>query len=902
MAPIDALRTFFGHGEFRRGQEEVVQAALSRKDALVVMATGSGKSACFQLPGLVLGKPVAVISPLVSLMQDQVIRLNQTVAPTLVKLGKLPPNGVAATYLGSSQFDQTAVAEAARGNVPFIYLTPEKTIEYGGLQMLRHIHETVGLALIAVDEAHCVSEWGHDFRPVYQSLGALRKELPTVPIHALTATATPRVRADIKKSLGLCEDSIEVVCPFGRPNLSFQVRPKRGMGVDLMFVVQELKKPIPPSTAVYCSTKADVESIQGFLQSHLAPLGRVALTYHAGMPLDARKSAHMAFLTGMLDGKLAPVVVATVAFGMGIDKPDIRRVVHYGGTQTVEAYYQQAGRAGRDGLPATCTLIFADKDFVDFKTSNFYAPKGPDGSVNTEQKAALDASTNAMHAICSDQRRCRQRMLVEWLAGGPNAPEAALSDSPDPAKCGVCDNCTRTSSGQEIDRDLTELVKPILQAICCFGDGRPEGQYLDYLLGNNRNKLERMLQGSHGRLFGAWKGHQGTGVPRNKDVAKALMAALRQEGFLQTTTETFVTQGGYSAGYQSYTLTPKGHEVLSAAFTGSIKLPPPQIVLDEERRARERIEKKLAELKSEKISLDTIPVEELRRGTGPTIDGEQRWVRKLEFLRRGSEAQVKMADALEQLLARARDWRQAEAVKRGMAPGAIADDPMLRRIALAARDTEHSPDAEQLCTNAGMRFEGTAGLAALIAAWREEYKIRADSGAEQSAESQERVVIPPSWSPFPVAGAPKMSPTVSESLEMFSQGMDLATVAMRKAKQVVASTVENHLATALLNADPRALRNLPRIRELFPKRAEIEKMEAAIKQTSSDPMDQKMPLGPVALELGGEDGKNQWFQRLRWYMVLLQLGLPMNYEPCPLNGQKRALDEASQPPAMRARQ
>eukprot|EP00927_Polykrikos_kofoidii_P062520 TRINITY_DN57330_c0_g1_i1.p1 TRINITY_DN57330_c0_g1~~TRINITY_DN57330_c0_g1_i1.p1 ORF type:complete len:984 (-),score=183.69 TRINITY_DN57330_c0_g1_i1:124-2925(-) len=912
MPPDEALRKFFGHTTFRRGQTQVVQAALAGKDALVVMATGSGKSICFQLPGLVLGKPVVVISPLVSLMQDQVIRLNQTVGPALVTEGMLRKGHPAATFLGGAQEDSTAQSRVAAGEVPFVYLTPEKAIDFGGVELLQSLHKKGGLGLIAVDEAHCVSEWGHDFRPVYQRLGALRDALPGVPILALTATATPQVRADMARSLKLHDDRLTMVCNFDRLNLGFEVRMKRGLGPDLNFLVQELKGPSPQATAVYCTTKADVDSIRAFFQEHLVACGRVALGYHAGMSQAARKEAHVAFLTGMLNGKPAPVVVATVAFGMGIDKPDIRRVVHYGSTQTVEAYYQQAGRAGRDGLQSTCTMFYSEKDFVDFKTSDFFAPKRPDGTVNKEQKASLDLSTDAMRSFCCEARQCRQRILVEWLAGGADKPEAALSGD-DPLRCGRCDNCRRAASGEETERDMSDLAKPILKTIIAFGDGKSEGAYLDLLMGTNEKKVGYLAQ-KNKQLYGAWKngGSQvrGVSVPRTRELAKALIASLRQEGFLASSAETFTTGAGYNAGFQAFRLTPKGQAAASSNVAMPVVLPVPQIIRDEEKRIRERAEKKIAELKGANLSVDAVPVEELTRGEGPTLDGEMQWVRKLAHMRKGPEQQVKMADACETLLSRAMAWRQDQAVSSGMAPGAIADDPMLRRIVLAARDVRFSPDPEKLCYDAGMRFQGIAGLAAIVKAWRDEFKIvddssssasQQDDGTAQASPALARIQIPKGWSPVPMPGAPKVSPTITESLDLFNQGMDLAQVALKKAKQVIASTVEGHLQSALLNADPRAVRNIDRLKPLFPVRDHVEKIQEALRKTNSNPLDPKMPTTVVAVELGGEEGKSQWFSRIKWYMVLLQLGLRMEFEDAPSaqSGQKRGSEgpesEASRP-------
>uniref|UniRef100_A0A7S1LS09 Uncharacterized protein n=1 Tax=Alexandrium catenella TaxID=2925 RepID=A0A7S1LS09_ALECA len=506
-----------------------------------------------------------------------------------------------------------------------------------------------------------------------------------------------------------------------------------------------------------------------------------------------------------------------------------------------------------------------------------------------------------MKAFCSEPRRCRQHMLVEWLAGGAGSPEAVLGNSMEPTRCGVCDNCKRAASGMETERDMIDLALPILQAMAALGGGKAEGFILDLLMGTNEKKIGWALRG-RADLHGAWKAgaQPGMGVPRTRDVAKAMVQMLRQEGYLSASTESFTTGSGYNAGFQAFDITPKGKAVLQPGARPELILPIPQAVRDEETKAREKLERKLAELRSEKISLENIPAEELRRGTGPIIDGESRWVRKLDSLRKGTETQVKMAAALEALLARARDWRQAEAVKRSMAPGAIADDPMLRRIVLAAKDAVHSPDAEKVCFDAGMRFEGTGGLAALITAWREEYGITADASTEGAAGVQELLTFPANWQPRPVAGAPKLSPTVTESLDLFSQGHDLAAVAIKKAKQVVASTVENHLSTGLLNADPRVVRNLARIRSLFPNRGEVEKIQAALRKTGSDAADPKMTLGPVALELGGEEGKGQWYGKLRWFCALVQLEMPIAFEPDPsvpgaAAGQKRGISDVDAP-------
>jgi len=528
---------------------------------------------------------------------------------------------------------------------------------------------------------------------------------------------------------------------------------------------------------------------------------------------------------------------------------------------------------------------------------------------------------------------------------------------------------------------MTELAVPILQVVGAL-QGKAEGFYLDMLMGTNEKKhalhVDRLKD-----LFGQWKAQgeraDAVGVRRTRDLAKALMSTLRQEGFLRVTQESFNTASGFGAGYQAYHLAEKG----SRQDTNKIALPIPGLLRDEEKRQEQKRQEKEEVLRREGINLDAIPKQELLRGEGCVLDAELRWVRTLSRLR---SSQAVAAEALEELLTRCKLWRQSEAVNLNMAPGSIADDALLRRIVLAAEDERMAPDVKKLCVDAGMRFQGIDGLvqvlldwrkeraaevqqrqweerlskwragsedqvklanateallqkcqlwrqqtgeaisdellrrlcllsgtsshaaekmcsdagigadhvgalAQIIQSWRAEHRVVPDGEENAMADVASEILLqPPSESLRPVPGVAKVTKTVEESLNLFAQGHDLATVAMkREGKAILAATVEGHLVTAFLNADPRILRHLDRVWELLPHRQQVEGIEEAFVATKSDPKDPKMPLKPVAVHLGGEDGANEWYGKIRWVMALKQLGIPLQF-----TGRKRSFGQVGQ--------
>jgi ATP-dependent DNA helicase RecQ len=337
--PEGALHELFGFEEFRPGQREAVDAAVAGRDVLVVMPTGSGKSLCYQLPALMRADLTVVVSPLVSLMQDQVQAIER-VAPGYVGLVNAQQD---------TATNRRTLERAARGDLRLLYVAPERFSSPGFLDRIRHAR----IGLFVVDEAHCVSQWGHDFRPDYFRLADAARWLGAEAIVASTATATPQVAADIVGRLGL-RDPARVSTGFDRPNLSFAVVRCANKPAVHRGIAAALAEPGALPGIVYAGTRADAERLAARLGSEL---GVEAIAYHAGLPRDARAEAQRRFMAGE-----APIVVATNAFGMGIDKADVRTVCHESVPSSLEAYYQEAGRAGRDGRPARCLVFATGKD------------------------------------------------------------------------------------------------------------------------------------------------------------------------------------------------------------------------------------------------------------------------------------------------------------------------------------------------------------------------------------------------------------------------------------------------------------------------------------------------------------------------------------------------------------
>ena len=431
MTKEEALKTYFGYDAFRGGQEPVIDALLSGRDALAIMPTGAGKSVCYQIPALLLPGITLVVSPLVSLMRDQVTQLVQM--------------GVPAAFLNSSLTYRQyllALERAKAGRYKIIYVAPERLETEGFLDFACH----ADISLVAVDEAHCISQWGQDFRPSYLNIPAFLETLKKRPaLGAFTATATPEVREDIEKLLGL-RDPLRVTTGFDRKNLYFEVQEP----ADKRSALLELVWSRPGKCGiVYCSTRKTVEEICGFLQE----AGVSATRYHAGLEPEERRQNQEDFLYDR-----AQVMVATNAFGMGIDKSDVRYVIHYNMPKDIESYYQEAGRAGRDGLPSSCILLYSGRDV---RTAQYLIEHG-------ESREELDAETaerlrerdmqrlRRMVGYCRT-RHCLRQYILQYF--GETAPDT----------CGTCWNCLHNFEEVDVSREARAILRCVMETGQHFG-------------------------------------------------------------------------------------------------------------------------------------------------------------------------------------------------------------------------------------------------------------------------------------------------------------------------------------------------------------------------------------------------------------------------------------------------
>jgi len=390
----NSLKQIFGFDTFRPLQREIMEEILAGRDAFALLPTGGGKSLCFQIPGLLLPRLTVVVSPLIALMKDQVDSLHAA--------------GVAATYLNSSL---TAAESSARlrglhaGQYKLLYLAPERLMLSGVLEDLQRW----GVSLLAIDEAHCISEWGHDFRPEYRQIAALRNLFPKTPLLALTATATPRVREDIVTQLRL-EKARRFVASFNRPNLTYRVEAKSKSYEKVRFFIKSRRS---EAGIIYCQSRKGAEE----LASKLADDGIPALPYHAGLTTTERAKNQELFLRDKTN-----VICATIAFGMGINKSNVRFVIHYDLPKNIEGYYQETGRAGRDGLPSECLLLYSSGDAV--KQRRFIDEK----TDPEERRIALEQLQQILHYAEAEQ--CRRSTLLDYF--GETGSEG---------NCGGCDNC-----------------------------------------------------------------------------------------------------------------------------------------------------------------------------------------------------------------------------------------------------------------------------------------------------------------------------------------------------------------------------------------------------------------------------------------------------------------------------
>jgi ATP-dependent DNA helicase RecQ len=490
----NALKRTFGFDAFRPGQEAVVSHILTGRDVLALMPTGGGKSLCYQLPALLQPGVSLVVSPLIALMQDQVRQLQD--------------NDIAATFINSSLAPAEIARRTAglqRGDYKLVYLAPERLVLAEFLDgPLRRLGDGPGINAFVIDEAHCVSEWGHDFRPEYRQLSVLRRRHPQTPILAFTATATPRVRSDIMAQLALRDPAVHLTS-FNRPNLFYRVRPKTKRTADeLLAQAREGGAGI-----VYCLSRRRVDELTA--QLHAA--GVRVRPYHAGLDANTRRENQEAFIRDDIQ-----VIVATIAFGMGINKPDVRWVIHHDLPKSLESYYQESGRAGRDGDPARCTLYFG---LGDIRTSEFLIQQkidpGSGEALEAEQRIARQQLRQVLdYAESTDCRRAIQLRYFDEVFATP---------------CSACDNCCEPRT----TRDCTLEARQFLSCIARLAQ-RGERFGAAYLIEILRGaRTERVMSRGHDSLS-----VYGIGKDRRVDEWRSLARSLLHQRLLEE------TEDGYS--------------------------------------------------------------------------------------------------------------------------------------------------------------------------------------------------------------------------------------------------------------------------------------------------------------------------------------------------------------------
>ncbi len=502
-SPKEILQTVFGYEAFRPLQREVIQNLLKRIDTLAVMPTGGGKSLCYQIPALIFEGLTIVVSPLIALMKDQVEGLKEF--------------GVPAVFLNSSlaiEDYQANLARVLRGDVKILYVSPEGLLNPSLLHFLTNIR----VDCLTIDEAHCISQWGHDFRPDYRQLVAVRKQFPQAVCAAFTATATPRVRQDVCESLGFDRQGQEFVGSFNRPNLFLEVRPKR----DAMQQALEFVQRFPhQSGIIYCGTRANVDQLYNYLQN----AGISALPYHAGLEDETRKHNQEAFIKDDVR-----VIVATIAFGMGIDKPDVRFIVHFDLPQSIENYYQEIGRAGRDGLPSHCLLLY---NYADAGTQRYFIEQKD----SAEQRRIAYFHLQALVEYAESQDCRRIPLLIHF------------GEEYEQKNCATCDNCQTASDRRQAggaDENLVDITVPAKKFLSCVkrtGERFGAGHISDVLRASQNKKV---LQFEHHYLS-----TYGIGMEYSREQWMGLSRQLLQKGLLNR-----------DARYGGLKLTRKAYEFL----------------------------------------------------------------------------------------------------------------------------------------------------------------------------------------------------------------------------------------------------------------------------------------------------------------------------------------------------
>lgn len=466
------LKEVFGYSQFRGTQEAIIQNILAGRNTFVIMPTGAGKSLCYQLPAVVQDGTAVVISPLIALMKNQVDQMNAV--------------GVTAEFLNSTlnKAEMTRVkAGVLAGQTKLLYVAPESLTKEENISFLRKAN----ISFVAIDEAHCISEWGHDFRPEYRRIRSIVEMLGNLPLVALTATATPKVQQDIQKNLSM-EDANLFKSSFNRHNLFYEVQPKRDTKRQL---IRFIKQRPGQSGIIYCLSRKKVEEIADFLKVNDIR----ALPYHAGLEASTRMKNQDAFLNEEVD-----VIVATIAFGMGIDKPDVRFVIHYDAPKSLEGYYQETGRAGRDGMEGHCLMFYAEADIAKLEKFNKDKP--------------VTERDNARHLLAemtdyAESGVCRRRQLLHYFG------EVLEKD------CGYCDNCRKPTAKTRYDKEIALA----LEAVKCTEERFGARHVCDVITGVRNEYVESY---EHYKLPSFGKGTAYSG-----DFWYSMLRQLNIHGFLE---------------------------------------------------------------------------------------------------------------------------------------------------------------------------------------------------------------------------------------------------------------------------------------------------------------------------------------------------------------------------------
>ena len=488
---VAALKKYFGFDTFKGNQEAIIRNLLSGKDTFVLMPTGGGKSLCYQLPSLLMDGTAIVISPLIALMKNQVDAMRNF----------SEEDGIAHfinSSLTKSATDQVK-ADIMAGKTKLLYVAPESLTKEENVDFLRHVK----ISFYAVDEAHCISEWGHDFRPEYRRIRPIINEIGKAPVIALTATATPKVKMDIQKNLGMM-DATEFRSSFNRPNLYYEVRAKTA-NVD-KDIIKFIKQNEGKSGIIYCLSRKKVEELTEILLAN----GIKARAYHAGMDSATRNGNQDAFLKEDID-----VIVATIAFGMGIDKPDVRFVIHYDVPKSLEGYYQETGRAGRDGGEGQCITFYSNKDLQKLE-------KFMQGKPISEQEIGRQLLQET--AAYAESSVCRRKILLHYFG------EEYTEDN-----CGNCDNCLNPKKQVEAQDSLCAVI----EAIIAVKENFKQDYIIDILLGKETSEV---LAHKHEDLevFGSGMGEEErlwNAVIRQALIAGYLAKDVENYGLLKVTPE-----------------------------------------------------------------------------------------------------------------------------------------------------------------------------------------------------------------------------------------------------------------------------------------------------------------------------------------------------------------------------